>query len=143
MPTAFSLRVTLIVPAANAAAFATWTNNNLGANTVQPHLGPPLNASGLAADPVTHRWCSVALGDIDARKILFRLCDLAGQSKPAQATWAGWTGAQRRAWLHSVQAALLAGWGVRVNLAPNDGPWDSPAAELAALNLQRVREDGS
>jgi hypothetical protein len=136
--TAFPHRILLVVPVAKVAAVVAWFQANVGANSVPADLGPGLNASGLAADPVTFRWCCGAWVDADARAILAKLCQLAAVTPPTLATWTGWNGAQKRSWLLSVQSAILSGYGAFVTLADNGGAWDDPQAALAALGLKVV-----
>lgn len=138
MPTAFQHRIALIVPAARIGTVVTWFRANIGAASVPADLGPGLNPSGLATDPVTHRWCSGAWTDAEARAILVQLCQLAGVTPPTAAQWSGWTGAEKRSWLASVRAALLSGYGVYVQLSQGDGTWDDSAAALAVLGLKVV-----
>jgi hypothetical protein len=142
MPTAFQHRILLVVPAAKVAAVVAWFQANVGAGSVPADLGPGLNPSGLAADPATHRWCSGSWVDADARAILAKLCQLAGVTPPAAGTWAGWTQAQKMAWLRSVQAAILSGYGAFVTLCSNTDVWDDPAAALAALGLKAAGGGG-
>lgn len=136
MPSVFQHRIALVVPAAKIGAVVTWFQANVGADSVPADLGPGLNPSGLASDPVTHRWCSGAWVDADAQAILTKLCTLAAVTPPTAAQWSGWTGAQKRSWLASVRAALLSGYGAYVQLSQGDGSWDDPAAALAALGLK-------
>jgi hypothetical protein len=138
MATAFQHRIVLIVPAAKVAAVVSWFQANIGPASVPADLGPALNASGSAADPVTHRWSSGAWSDDDGRRILFRLCQLAGVATPTLAQWQGWTRAEKRAWLLSVRDAILAGYGVYVQLSPGDGNWDRAGDALAVLGLRVI-----
>lgn len=129
----------IVIAAANRVnGVASWLNANLGADTVPGDLGPPLNASGSAGLPVTHRWASIALRDGEARDVLRRLCQLGGQGQPNLATWAGWTRAQKRTWAAGVRTAVWTSYGVWCNLSDNDGVWDAPAAALSACGLQVV-----
>jgi hypothetical protein len=131
-------RLILIVPTAKVAAVVTWFQANVGANAVDAQLGPGLNASGLAADPVTYRWCCGSYTDAECKAILAKLCQLAAVTPPTNVQWNGWTGAQKRSWLLSVQAAILSGYGAYVTLADNTGAWDDPAAALTALGLKTI-----
>jgi hypothetical protein len=141
MATLHTLRILLIVPAARVAAVVTWFQANIGATSVPADLGPALNPSGLTADPVTHRWCSGAWTDAQAKAILAKLCDLAGVTKPTNAQWTGWTRQQKVSWLLSVQAGLFSGYGVWVQLMFNDEGWDASDGALEAVGVQ-VRGDG-
>lgn len=134
-------RIILVVPEAQVASVVAWFVANIGAGSLAAADMPQLSASGAA--PSTHRWCCGAYTDAEARAILVRLCNLAGVAPPSAATWNGWTRAEKIAWLQSVQAAILAGFGAWVTLAQNDGAWDSPAAQLAARGLQRVPGSGA
>jgi hypothetical protein len=138
MSTTSQHRIALVVPAAKVAAVTNWFAGNIGPNSVPADLGPALNPSGLAADPVTYRWCSGAWTDAEAKAILTRLCQLAGVAAPTNAQWNGWTGAQKRSWLASVRAGLLAGYGVYVQLSQGDGDWDRAEDALAALGLRVI-----
>jgi hypothetical protein len=142
MPTLHALRILLIVPLARVAAVVSWFQANIGPNSVPSDLGPALNPSGLPADAVTHRWCSGAWTDSEAKQILAKLCDLAGVTKPTNAQWNGWARQQKVNWLLSVQAGLYAGYGVWVQLMFNDADWDASADALAAVGVQ-VRGDGA
>jgi hypothetical protein len=129
-------RILLIVPVAKVAAVVAWLQTNIGANSVPADLGPALNPSGLAADPVTHRWCCGGWTDIEAKAILAKLCQLASVTPPTAPTWSGWTQAQKIAWLKTVQAAVLAGYGAFVALSDNAGTWDDPTTILSTLGLK-------
>jgi hypothetical protein len=129
-------RILLVVPAAKVAAVVSWFVANVGPNSVPADLGPGLSPTGSA--PATHAWCCGGWQDGDARAILAKLCQLAGVTPPTLATWNGWSGAQKRTWLKSVQAGILAGYGAWVDLAPNDSTWTDPATALSALGLQAV-----
>jgi hypothetical protein len=142
MPTQYQHRLILIVPVAKVATVVTWFQANIGANSVPADLGPGLNATGLAADPVTHNWSDGSYTDAECKAILAKLCQLAGVTPPTNAQWSGWTGVQKRSWLGSVRAAILSGYGVYVTLADNSDVWDDPAAALAALGLQTIRAGG-
>jgi hypothetical protein len=133
--TAFGYRIILIVPAAKVAAVVSWFQANVGASAVDPQLGPALNPSGLPTDPVTHRWCCGAWVEADAKKILVKLCQLAGVAPPTAAQWDNATRAQKISWLHSVQAAIWSGYGAWVTLAGNDDVWDDAGAALAAAGV--------
>jgi hypothetical protein len=135
--TSFLHRLILIVPVAKVPAVVAWLVANVDTLT-DPDLGPPLNPSGLATDPVTHRWCDGSFDDADCKAILLKLCQLASITPPTVAQWNGWTQAQKIAWLKSVQAAILSGFGAYVTLADNTGVWDDPDAALAVLGLQRM-----
>jgi hypothetical protein len=121
---------------AKVAAVTGWFAANIGANAVDAQLGPPLSATGTA--PATFNWCCGSWVDADAKAILVKLCQLAGVAVPTVAQWDNATRAQKIAWLLSVQAAILSGYGAYVTLAMNDGTWDSPAAALAAMGLQVI-----
>ena len=66
-----------------------------------------------------------------------RLCQLAGQAAPSNATWNGWTVPQKRTWLAGVRASILSGYGIYVRLADNVAAWDDAEALLQAAGLQR------
>lgn len=139
MPTNFQHRLTLIVPTAKVAAVTSWFHANVGANSVPDDLGPGLNASGLTADPVTHRWCSGAWLDSEAKAILAKLCQLAGVTPPTNTQWNGWTRAQKISWLSSVRAGLLSGYGIYVALSPQDGDWDATNTILDNMGLKVIQ----
>lgn len=140
MPTTFQHRIILIVPAAKVAAVVSWFQTNIGAASVPADLGPGLSATGTA--PATFAWMCGAYTDPECRAILNRLCTLASVATPSLATWNGWSGAEKRSWLASVRAAILAGYGTYVMLADNAGQWDDPTAGLAAMGLQRIAAAG-
>jgi hypothetical protein len=138
MPTNFQHHLILVVPAAKVATVVAWLQANVSPTAVPADLGPGLNPSGLVADPVTHRWCSGAFQDSEAKAILAKLCQLAGVTPPTNVQWNGWTRSQKIAWLQSVQAALLSGYGVYVMLSPQDGAWDNPQTALTALGIKVI-----
>jgi hypothetical protein len=138
MATLHTFRIIVIVPVAKVAAVVSWMQTNLGANAVDPLLGPGLNASGLAADPVTCRWCNGAWRDAEAKAILSKLCQLAAVATPTAAQWDNATRAQKINWLKSVQASIRTNYGVFVTLAGNDSVWDDPDAALAAMGLKTI-----
>lgn len=130
-------RILLIVPVAKVAAVVAWLQANVDP-TCPANLGPGLNASGLAADPVTYRWQCACWNDLQCRQILTKICQLATTTPPTINTWNSWTGPQKRTWLLSVRAAILTGYGALVNLAANDGNWDDFKAILAAAGLKQI-----
>lgn len=138
MPTQHVHRLIIVVPVAKVAAVVAWLQTNIGANCVPSDLGPGLNASGLAADAATFRWCCASFTELECREILKRLCVLASVTGPTNPQWTSWTGAQKRSWLASVQAAVLSGFGVYVRLADNVGAWDNASALLTAGGLKRI-----
>lgn len=139
MATLFQHRLILVVPVAKVAAVVSWMQANVGATSVPADLGPGLNASGLAADPVTHRWCSGAWQDNEAKAILAKLCQLAGVTPPTNAQWNVWNRAQKISWLSSVRAGLLSGYGIYVGLCPQDGAWDPTNTILDNMELKIIQ----
>lgn len=133
--TSFQHRIIVIVPVAKVAAVVAWLTANIDPNT-DPQLGPALNATGLATDPATYRWCDGSYVDADCKAILLKLCQLASVTPPTGPQWNGWTQAEKIAWLKSVQSAILAGYRAYVTLADNAGTWDDPSAALAAMSLK-------
>ena len=137
MPTAHLHRVLAIVPENRVAAVGAWWAANLDAND-NLSTWPRLTASsGAASAAATHRWGCTALTDAQAKALLVRLCQLAGQAAPSNATWKGWTGAQKRTWLAGVRASILSGYGLYIRLADNVAAWDDAEALLQAAGLQR------
>jgi hypothetical protein len=132
-------RVLLIVPEARVAAVGAWWQANMDAAD-NLSTWPRLNATGSVGSASTHRWCCTALTDLQCRTILFRLCDLAAVARPSIGTWNAMTSAQKRTWLASVRAGVLAGYGIYVRLADNIGGWDDPEALLATAGLKRRQE---
>jgi hypothetical protein len=137
MPSSFLHRILCICPVAKVAAVVTWLRANIDA-AHDINLGPPLNASGLAADPVTYRWFCGSYVDSDCRQILNKLCQLASVATPSLATWNGWTGAEKRSWLLSVRDTILVNYGVYVTLADNTATWDDAQALLVSLGLKTI-----
>lgn len=137
MPTSFVHRVLAIVPENRVAAVGVWWAANLDAND-NLSTWPRLTASsGAASAAATHRWGCTALTDAQAKKLLVKLCQLSGVAFPANGTWNGWTGSQKRAWLSGVQASILSGYGIYIRLADNVATWDDAEALLQAAGLQR------
>lgn len=139
MATNFEHRLTTIVPAAKVSAVVAWFAVNVSANAVPADLGPPLNATGLLADAVTFRWCCGSWIDADAKKIMVKLCQLAGVTVPTASQWDNATNAQKRAWAASVRAGILSGYGAGVWLADNTDQWDDPQTVLAVLGLKTIQ----
>ncbi len=143
MATLFQHRILAIIPAgAKCAAVGAWLRANVDP-TADETQWPGLNASGLKADPITHRWFCQSYQDADAFQILRQLVILAnsagaGITPLTAGFWNSQTRPQKIAWLLSVQAAILASYGARIGLADNEGTWDSPAAALAAMGLQEA-----
>jgi hypothetical protein len=135
--TTFQHRILLIVPVAKVPAVTTWLIANVDA-TCPADLGPGLNPSGLLADPVMHRWQSAAWTDAQCKAILAKICALASVTPPTAPQWAGWTGTQKRAWLAGVRAALLAGYGVYIQLSDGPGIWDRSSDALVAMGLKTI-----
>lgn len=131
-------RLSLIVPVAKVPVVAAWLNGNISPDAVPSNLGPPLNATGLATDPVTHRWLSAAFTDPECKAIIAKLCQLAAVTPPTGIQWAGWSGQQKRAWLLTVQTAMRTNYGIWVSLSDNVGRWDSADDVLQTMNLKRV-----
>ncbi len=139
MPTQHVFRLIAVVPVARVNGVATWLAANIDPQA-DLAIGPALNASGLPGDAVTHRWMCGAYQDAEAKAILLRVCQLASVTPPTNPQWNGWTRAEKLAWLASVRAALLAGFGIWVGLADNEGAWDDRAAVLANLGLKAITE---
>lgn len=132
MPTSFLHRLIVVCPASRFAALNTfWRAQIDSADDVT--TWPGLNATGLPADPVTHRWCSTALTETLLRPIIVQVCGLASVTPPTVGTWNGWTRAEKRGWLAGVRASFLASTGIWLALSDNDGAWDDPAVVLAAM----------
>jgi hypothetical protein len=135
--TVYVHRLILIVPAgAKVTAVVTWFSTNIGAASVPATLGPGLSASGSA--PATHDWLCGSYTDPECKAILAKLCQLAAVTAPTNAQWNGWDGAAKRAWLASVRAAILSGYGAYVTLADNEGQWDNATDALAAMGLKVI-----
>lgn len=132
MPTAFLHRLIVVCPVARVNALNTFWRNQIDA-VDDVTTWPGLNATGLPANPVTHRWCSTALTEGLLRPIIVQVCSLASVTPPTAGTWNGWTRAQKQSWLASTRASLFAATGVWLALSNNDGVWDDPAAVLTAM----------
>ena len=135
MATEHTFRILCIARVDRAAAVATWLNANIAEGEAAADLGPGLNATGNPADAVTHRWFCGAYRDDEARRILVRLCQLAGITPPTQGTWDGWTRPEKISWLKGLQVQLWTGWVLGVDLMANDADWDDLMAEAARVNL--------
>ena len=136
MPTNYQYRMILIVPVANIAAVVTWFQNNIGPDSVSANIGPGLNAAG-DGGAATHRWLSGAFTVSECIQIIRKLAQLANLTPPSLATFQSWTRAQVIAWLLSVQAAILSGYGAWVDLCGNDDVWDNCEDALTAMSLKR------
>ncbi len=134
--TNFVHRILLIVPVAKVAAVVTWFQVNVGANAVDTGLGPGLSATGAA--PATHNWMSGSFIDNDCKAILAKLCQLASVTPPTGPTWNGWTQVEKIAWLLTVQAAILSGYGAFVTLSDNTGIWSDSSTALSTMGLLRI-----
>jgi hypothetical protein len=144
MPTSYVHRLLLIVPVAKVPAVVTWFQANVSIAGCTQAVDvaanwPGLNATGLVADPVTHRWCSGSWIDTDCKAILLKCCQLASVTPPTAPQWAGWTRPQKISWLQSVQAGLLSGYGIGVWLSNNEGPWDDAVNAAASMGLQVIQ----
>lgn len=139
--TSYLHRLILIVPdGAKLTVVVNWFQSQIGANSVAAASDwPGLNASGLASDPVTYRWCCGSFTDAECKAILAKLCQLASVTPPTNATWNGWTGQQKRDWLVSVRDTIWTNYSVWVQLASNTDVWDDPAAALSGRSLQVIQ----
>lgn len=137
MATTHIFRILAVVPVNRVAALSAWLAANIDP-AADPNVGPALNATGLASDPVTHRVMCGSYTDPEAKAILLRICQLAAVTPPTNPEWNGWTRAQKRAWLVSVRNALAAGWGVWLTLMDNENTWDDVDGILASLNLKPI-----
>jgi hypothetical protein len=138
MPTAHEHRLIIICPVgAKLTGVVSWFHTNIGAASVPSNLGPSLFPT--AGGATTHSWCCGAFTDAECKAILLRICQLASVTPPTNPQWNGWTGNQKLAWLAGVRADLLAGFGIYVTLARNEGVWDNPDAALAAMGLRTTQ----
>lgn len=132
-------RLLFIIPVARVAAVVTRLRADAGADACPDDAGPPLNASGLAADPVTHRWLCGAYTDAECRLIMRDMAQAGGVTPlPTLAQWNGWTGQQKRTWAASVRDTIYTAYGVWVQLMANNAAWDDFAAALAAKGLKTI-----
>lgn len=138
MATLYTLRLIVIVPVGKVDAVVNWMHNNLGQDSVPDNLGPGLNATGSPDDPVTHRWCSGAWQDGDAKAILVRLCQLASAYTPTNAQWNSWSRMQKITWLRSVRDTVLENYGAYLDLCGNAGAWNPPSDSLTAMGLRSI-----
>lgn len=137
---AYIHRLLVICPVgAKATALNAWIAANLTPLrnwfTMSNWLSAGISATGSA--PATHLWFTVGLDDDDCIAVLVKLCQLASITPPTLPTWRSWTHPQKIAWLQSVQAGVLSGWGLYVNLYDNLN-WSKFDADLAAMNLLRI-----
>jgi hypothetical protein len=133
-------RLNMIVPAAKVPAVVAWFQNQIGPDSLPPGLGPPLNATGNPADPVTHNWCCASYTDPECKAILVKMCQNAGLPVPTPAQWDNATQPQKLTWLLSVRDAVLAQFGAWINLAMNEGQWDSPQEALDHMSLKTISQ---
>ena len=134
---AWGYRLIVISPVAKVATIANWITANIGADIVPAAVDwPELNAAG-DASAATYQWIGLPLTVDWAKRILVKLCQLAGVATPTAQQWDAATTQQKINWLASVRAAILSGYGVYVTLSDNLGVWDSPDDALAAMGLQR------
>lgn len=139
MSTQWLNRLLIAIPAAQKDTFNLFWANNIdtdGAGDKTFTVG--LNATGLATDAVTYYVANTALTNAQLRKIIVRLCGLAGVTVPAD--WDTYTRAQKRAWLAANWPTIRTKTGVRAMvLDDNDGAWSDYAASLTAASLKPIQ----
>lgn len=139
MATQWLNRVLLAIPAAQRATYNAWWANNIdtdGAGNRTFTAG--LNATGLSTDPVTYYVANTALTNQQLRKIIVRLCALAGLTIPAD--WDTYTRQQKRQWLAANWPTIRQRTGVRAMvLDDNDGAWSDYTAAITAEGLKPIR----
>ncbi len=142
MSTLYQHRLLIICPAAKQPAVASWIDANISVPGCTACVGstwPGLNASGLATDPATYYWTSVALVDGHCKAITAKVYQLAGGTPPSSGTWNGWSQAQKIAWLQSVQANIWSSYGVWLELCDNVSVWTDAIAVATAKGLKVIK----
>ncbi len=137
MATNFLHRLFILSPASRQAVVNAWFPANL-APSGGNWLTAGLNATGLRADPVTHHWCTAGLTDAQAKALLVKIRQLALVPLPTTAQWDSATQATKMAWLVGIRAAVVAGFGVFLNLSDNAGAWDDFKGLATAQGLVPV-----
>lgn len=128
-------RLLVIIPASSQASFNTWCINNLNEGGLAFTVG--LNATGLAADPITHYWNCRAYTNAELKLIVNRLCVLSGLTLPAN--WDTRTRAQKKAIVASNLDTIKTQVGIAdIRFDDNDGVWSSYSAALAATGLKTI-----
>lgn len=102
---------------------------------------PSLSATGEA--PATHAWACFALTDEDAKDLLYWITEQANIPRPSDATWDGWSGAERRQWVRSVRNTVRTRLGVWLVPMDNLGRWDEPQEVLDFLGLKVITQERS
>lgn len=133
MATLFGNRLLVIVPAARCAALNAFIRAGIDP-TGKDWFTPTLSATGAA--PATHAIACWACTDAIAWEFVSRVCDQAGI--PVPDGFPGWTRQEKKDWLASRHAAILAAIGVYVVGADNDGDWPDPSSALAEMGLRTV-----
>jgi hypothetical protein len=128
-------RLIVIAPVAALTTLGQWWSQNVDSSD-DTSTWVSLNATGLMADPETHRGCNTALTEALARSIMVRVCNLATVTPPTLGTWNGWNKAQKYAWLAATRNQLHTNTGVWLDLADNEGTWTDPQGVAAARGLQ-------
>jgi hypothetical protein len=125
-------RLIVVIPAAQFAAVGQWWQS-----VIDPaddlSTWPALSPTGQL--PETHRCGNMAFVPQQLRSTVAKVCQLAGITPPALATWNGWTPIQQRAWLTATRNQFYDQTGIWLDLADNTGDWDDPVGIFANLGL--------
>lgn len=133
MPTQYLHRILAIVPWSRCGVLNGWVRLRIDP-TGEDWFTPTLSITGAA--PATHAIASWACTDAIAWEFVSRVCDQAGI--PVPDGFPGWTRQEKKDWLASRHAAILAAIGVYVVGADNDGDWPDPSSALAEMGLRTV-----
>jgi len=95
MLTQYLYRLLILVPAVRQAALNTWWKANIDASGDTFTVG--LNASGIDADAPTYYWACMSLTAAEFKKVMARLCNVAGITPPAD--WDAKNRDGKRDWL--------------------------------------------
>jgi len=131
MPTQLIRRVLFLVPDARKAAMVTWWMANVDASDTNL-LSVGLSATGSA--PATHWAACAALTDVQFKKVMQRLCNLASITPPAN--WDSMTRTEKRDWLRSQIVPIWQRAGIGIRVDDNDGTWDDYRAAVATAGLR-------
>lgn len=136
MPTNFIARILWAIPAANQAAYNNWVQANLDPDGGDRTFTVGLSPTGTA--PATFYVSCGAYTLAELKKIVQRLCQLAGISVPAN--YDDMTRAEKRVWFRSQIPTIKAQTGIRALLLDdNDGDWSDYQAQIAAAGLKTIQ----
>lgn len=133
MATQLIRRVLFLVPDARKNALVTWWLANVDATDINL-LSVGLSTTGNA--PATHWASCAALTDIQFKKVMQRLCNLASITPPAN--WDSMTRDEKRDWLRSQITPIRQSTGIGIRVDDNDNGWDDYQAAITAAGLRFI-----